>query len=54
MALKPVSENELDALFNEIERITDLYAKIGTKENIADQWIRAAILNNIPEKVERT
>ena len=28
MALKPVNENEFDSLFNEIERITDLYAKI--------------------------
>ena len=53
MALKPVGESELDAMFNEIERITDLYAKIGTKESISDQWIRAAILKNIPEKVAK-
>ena len=53
MAIKPVSENEPDALFNEIERITDFYAKTGTEEDLSDKWIRAAILKNIPEKIAK-
>ena len=42
-ALKPVNDNELDTVFNEIERITYFYAKIGTSENFSDKWIRTAI-----------
>ena len=53
MAPKPVNENELDNLFNEIERITNLYVKVNTKENFSDQLVRAAILKNIPENVTK-
>ena len=53
MVLKPVSENELDSLFNEIERITDFYAKTGTQEDLSDKWARAAILKHIPDKIAK-
>ena len=53
VALKFVGENEIDTLFIEIERITDLYAKTGTRENLSDQWIRAAILKHIPDKIAK-
>ena len=50
MAFKHVSENEIDTLFNEIDRITDFYVKAGFAGELSDKWIRAAILKNIPEK----
>ena len=53
MALKPVSENELDILFNEIQRITDLYSKTGKQEDLSDRWVRSAILKNIPDTIAK-
>ena len=53
MALKPVGENELASLFNEIERVTDLYAKTGKPEDLSDRWVRAVILKNIPDKTAK-
>ena len=50
MSLKHVSETEIDTLFNEIERIIDLYSKTGPADDLSDKWIRAAIMRNIPEK----
>lgn len=49
--LKPVSETEIDALFNEIERITDLYVKAGPVDDLSEKWINAAALKNIPDKI---
>ena len=53
MALKPVNENELDTLFNEIDRITNLYARTGATEDLSDKFIRAAILKNAPHKIAK-
>ena len=44
MCLKSVGENEVDSLFNEIERITGLYVKTGTTDELPEKWIRAAIM----------
>ena len=53
MALKLVAENELDTLFNGIERITDLHAQTGTTENLSEQWVKAAILKISPIKIAK-
>ena len=51
VSLKPVSENEIDVLFKEIERIIDLYVKAGPADDLSQKWIRAAVLRNLPEKI---
>ena len=44
MLLKPVNENEVDALFSEVERITEWYIKIDSKgEAMNAKWVRAAL-----------
>ena len=47
--LKPVSEAEVDSLFDEIARIRDLYLKAGPGEDLSDKWIKSAILRNLPK-----
>ena len=44
MCLKFHGEGEIGALFNEIERIIDLYVKTGPTDALSDRWIRAAIM----------
>lgn len=51
MSIKPVAGNDIDSLFNEIERITDLYVKAGPADDLSDKWMRAAVLKNLPEKI---
>ena len=53
MVLKPVSENELDIVFNAIDIITDLYSKTGKQEDLSDKWVRAAIFKHIPDKIAK-
>ena len=49
-ALSPVSEPDIDVLFNQIERITEIYAKVGeVSDAISEKWIKAAMLRNLPE-----
>ena len=50
LILKPVSETEIDTIFNEIEGIIDLYVKAGPVDDLSDKWIRAAVLKHILEK----
>ena len=51
ISLKLASENEIDVLFNEVERITDRYVKVGPADKLSEKWNRAAVLCNVPEKV---
>ena len=53
-ALKPVTENEIDSLFMEVERITELYLKASiTEDPMLEQWVMAAILRNLPKQLTR-
>ena len=47
MALNSISENDIDTLFNEKEKIKDLYAKAKSIDDLSDRWIRAIILKKI-------
>ena len=52
MSLKPVSEGEVDQLFDEVERIRELYIKAGSvDEPMCERWLRAAILQHLPDKI---
>ena len=51
MCLKPVGEGDIDTLFNEVERITDLDVNTGPTDVLSDKWIRAVIMKNLPEKI---
>ena len=46
--MKPVSEADVDSLFDEIARIRDLYLKAGPGEDLSDKLIKSAILRNLP------
>ena len=51
MSIKPVNENEMDNLFDEIEGIREQYIKGGSREGpMSEQWVKAAILQNLSEK----
>ena len=53
-ALKPVTENEIDNLFNEVERITELYLKASIKEVLVlEEWIIAAVMRNLPKQITK-
>ena len=55
MSIKPVIENDMDGLFDEIERIREQYIKIGSREGpMSEKLVKAAILQNLPEKVVQT
>ena len=52
MSIKQVAENDMDFLFEEIERIRELYIKVGSNDDpISEKWFRAAVLQNLPAKV---
>ena len=48
--LRPVEENSVDKLFNEIQRISEWYVRAGT-ENISEKWLVAAVKRNLPSKI---
>ena len=48
--LRPVEENSVDKLFNEIQRISELYVRAGT-EDISEKWLVAAVKRNLPAKI---
>ena len=49
MMLKPVSEAEVDALFTEVERLTEWYIKTDSKgEATKAQWVRTALIKQTP------
>ena len=53
-SLKPVPEGEIDSIFNEVERITDLYLKASVREDpMLEEWIMAAILRNLPKQITK-
>ena len=55
MCIKLVNGNEMDSLFDEVERIKELYIKAGSKEGpMCEKWLKAAIMQNLPEKVVQT
>ena len=53
-SLRPVSEGEIDSLFNEVERITELYLKASVREDpMLEEWIMAAIIRNLPKQITK-
>lgn len=51
MAIKQVGDADVDTFFNEIDRITELYAKIEPSYDLSDKRIPAAITRNLPERI---
>ena len=51
MALKPVSEADVDTLFAEIERIIQQYMRVGEAEPMQDRWVKAAVMQNLPSQL---
>lgn len=49
IALKPVAETEVDNPFAEVERITELYSKVGETDPLQEKWGKAVILQNLPD-----
>ena len=49
--LKPVSETEIDSLFDEVARIKDLYIKAGPSNDLSERWIKSAILRHLPKEL---
>ena len=47
--IKPVSESDIDSLFDEVARIRDLYIKAGPSDDLSERWIKSAILRNLPK-----
>ena len=53
-ALSPVTESTIDTLFNNVERITELYTRHGAAEDqISDKWIKAAVMRNLPKQIPK-
>ena len=49
MRLKPVSEQGVDGLFTEVERIMEWYTKTDVNgESMNAKWVRAALIRNLP------
>ena len=47
-----MSENNIDSLFSNVERITELYTTAGKADNAIDEkWIKAAVLRNLPKTI---
>ena len=52
MLLKPVSEQEVDSLFAEVERIMEWYAKADINgESMNAKWVRAALVKKLPKTI---
>ena len=52
MSIKLVNEQDVDSLFDEIERIRELYIKVGSDdEPICEKWFKVAVLQNLIDKV---
>ena len=53
-ALRPVLEHNIDTLFNQVERITELYTRGGKTDGaISDKWIKVAVLRDLPKQVTK-
>ena len=46
---KPVSENDIDSLFDEVARIRDLYTKAGPADDLSERWIKSVVLRHLPK-----
>ena len=52
--LSPVSENNIDNLFKQVERITELYTTAGRPDDaISERWIKATVFRNLPKQVTK-
>ena len=52
MLLKPVTEQEIDTLFIEVERIMEWYIKADSKgESMNTKWVRAALIKHLPKTI---
>ena len=52
--LQPVTEGNIEASFNQVERITELYTGAGKADDaISEKWIKAAVLRDLPKQVTR-
>ena len=48
-SLSPVTEGNIDSLFNNVERITELYSTAGRADSAIDEkWIKVAVLRDLP------
>ena len=48
----PVTENNIDGLFNKAETITELYASHGKAEDhMSEKWLKAAVTRNLPKHI---
>lgn len=54
MSIKPVTETEVDPLFNELDRISELYSKSGPANDLSDKWIPAVTMRNLAEEITTT
>lgn len=53
-SLSPVSENNIDGLFNQVERILELYTKYGRADDpIFEHWIKATVMRNLPKQLTK-
>ena len=53
-ALTPVTESNVDTLFNKVERIFELYTRHGVAEDqLSDKWIKAALMRNSPKQITK-
>ena len=53
-SLSPVNENNIDGLFNQVERIVELYTKYGRADDpISERWIKAAVMRNLPKQLTK-
>ena len=49
-----VTENNIDSLFNNVERIIEFYTTAGKADNAIDEkWIKAALLRNLPKTITK-
>ena len=52
--LSPVSESNIGSVFNQVERITELYTTAGRPEDaISEKCIKAAVFRNLPKQVTK-
>ena len=53
-SLIPVTENNTDSFFNNVERIIELYIKAGRAHNAIDEkWIKVAVLRDLPTNITK-
>ena len=54
-ALQPVTENNVDTLFNQVERFIELYTRAGkTDDAISDKWIKGCRISKLTKSYQRS